>query len=50
MEQAMLNPAAGRQINVPMTDLRWPAGDGWVKMTQKREWRRDSLRQKYENR
>jgi RHS repeat-associated protein len=34
MEQAMSNPAAGRQINVPMTDPLWPANEGWVKMAQ----------------
>jgi len=34
MEQAMSNPAAGRRINVPMTDPRWPATEGWVKMAQ----------------
>ena len=25
---------AGRQLGVPMTDARWPASDGWVKMAQ----------------
>ncbi|ECA5251941.1 hypothetical protein CSM15_005047 [Salmonella enterica subsp. diarizonae] len=34
MEQAMSNPAAGRQLPVPMTDPRWPRSDGWVKMAQ----------------
>ncbi|WP_245872474.1 hypothetical protein [Brucella pituitosa] len=33
-EQAMSNPAAGRPIPVPMTDKRWPAQQGWVKMAQ----------------
>lgn len=34
MEQAISNPAAGRQLPVPMTDPRWPAADGWVKSAQ----------------
>ena len=34
MDQAISNPAAGRQLPVPMTDSRWPASDGWVKMSQ----------------
>jgi hypothetical protein len=34
MEQAISNPAAGRQLPVPMTDSRWPAADGWVKSAQ----------------
>jgi RHS repeat-associated protein len=36
MEQAMSNPGAGRQVPLSqgMTDLRWPASDGWVKMSQ----------------
>jgi filamentous hemagglutinin len=34
MKQAMGAPLEGRQIPVPMTDPRWPAADGWVKMAQ----------------
>ncbi|MFP3964434.1 PA14 domain-containing protein [Actinomadura fulvescens] len=35
MEQAMSNPAAGTEIkNITMTDRRWPAKEGWVKMRQ----------------
>ena len=34
MESAMSNPAAGRQLRITMTDRRWMAGDGWVKMSQ----------------
>jgi hypothetical protein len=34
LEQAISNPTAGRQLPVPMTDKRWPAADGWVKMSQ----------------
>ncbi|OCG45457.1 hypothetical protein A9G34_06245 [Gilliamella sp. Choc4-2] len=34
LEQAISNPTAGRQLPVPMTDKRWPASDGWVKMSQ----------------
>jgi filamentous hemagglutinin len=35
MESAMSNPAAGIQIRgVTMSDPRWMARDGWVKMTQ----------------
>jgi len=35
MEQVQSNPAAGRVLtNVTMTDPRWPAADGWVKMAQ----------------
>ena len=34
LEQAISNPNAGRQLPVPMTDKRWPASDGWVKMSQ----------------
>lgn len=30
----MSNPAAGRQLPIKMTDPRWPASDGWVKMSQ----------------
>lgn len=36
MEQAMSNPAAGgiRPLRKGMTDSKWPASDGWVKMSQ----------------
>lgn len=34
MQQVMSNHPAGRQLPVPMTDPRWPASDGWVKMSQ----------------
>jgi hypothetical protein len=34
LEQAISNPTAGRQLPVPMTDKRWTASDGWVKMSQ----------------
>ncbi|MEV6522850.1 polymorphic toxin-type HINT domain-containing protein [Longispora sp. NPDC051575] len=35
MESAMSNPAAGKQLRgVTMTDPRWMAQDGWVKMAQ----------------
>ena len=36
MEQAMSNPAAGAVVPLKkgMTDSRWPATDGWVKMRQ----------------
>lgn len=33
LEQAISNPNAGRQLPLPMTDKRWPASDGWVKMS-----------------
>jgi RHS repeat-associated protein len=35
MEEAMSNPAAGTVLtDVTMSDPRWPASEGWVKMTQ----------------
>jgi filamentous hemagglutinin len=34
MEQAQADPAAGRVLPVEMTDPRWQASDGWVKMGQ----------------
>jgi len=34
MEQARANPSAGSPIPLTMTDPRWPASDGWVKMRQ----------------
>ncbi len=30
----MSNPAAGRPINVPITDSKWHTSEGWVKMAQ----------------
>ena len=34
IEQALANPKAGRMLKVKMTDPRWPASEGWVKMQQ----------------
>ncbi|HEY1801408.1 MAG TPA: hypothetical protein VGG46_10785 [Terriglobales bacterium] len=34
MKQAMSNPDAGQVIPLKMADPRWPASDGWVKMSQ----------------
>jgi filamentous hemagglutinin len=36
MEEVMPNPAAGQPVPLRkgMTDARWPASDGWVKMRQ----------------
>ncbi|WP_350307571.1 hypothetical protein [Photorhabdus viridis] len=34
LEQAISNPNSRRLLPVPMTDKRWPASDGWVKMSQ----------------
>lgn len=34
MREAMSNPGAGRELPIPMNDSRWPAKDGWVKVTQ----------------
>ncbi|HEY3924094.1 MAG TPA: RHS repeat-associated core domain-containing protein [Acidothermaceae bacterium] len=34
MEQAMSEPEAGTRLPLEMTDPRWPAEDGWVKMGQ----------------
>jgi len=34
MEQAVSNPAAGTRLPITMTDARWPAAEGWVKMSQ----------------
>jgi filamentous hemagglutinin len=34
MKQAMSNPAAGLELPIPLGDARWPAADGWVKMSQ----------------
>ena len=34
IQQAMQNPSAGRVLDLPMTDPRWLAADGWVKMAR----------------
>jgi RHS repeat-associated protein len=34
LEAAKSNPAAGTRIPITMSDPRWPAYDGWVKMSQ----------------
>jgi filamentous hemagglutinin len=34
VEEAMHNPAGGKQMKWDMQDARWPAEDGWVKMQQ----------------
>lgn len=34
VEQAMSRPGAGDVLPIKMTDPRWPASDGWVKMQQ----------------
>ncbi|MBZ0097637.1 MAG: hypothetical protein K8F30_01055, partial [Taibaiella sp.] len=34
MQEVVSNPAAGRQLKIIMNDPRWPAEDGWVKMSQ----------------
>jgi len=35
MEQVMADPRAGTPItSITMSDPRWPAGEGWVKMRQ----------------
>jgi filamentous hemagglutinin len=34
VEQAMSNPAVGRELPLKITDPRWPADDSWVKMQQ----------------
>jgi RHS repeat-associated protein len=34
MAHAQANPAAGFKIPITMTDPRWPAAEGWVKMQQ----------------
>lgn len=33
MEQVKSNPS-GQKIDVKMTDPRWPASQGWVKMSE----------------
>jgi RHS repeat-associated protein len=45
MESAMSNPLAGRVLtDVVMTDSRWPASEGWVKMAQNFEIRSGTAR------
>jgi hypothetical protein len=34
IKQALSNPTAGSQLPLKMTDPRWPASQGWVKMQQ----------------
>ena len=34
LTEAMSNPAAGKIIPTPLRDSRWPAAEGWEKMTQ----------------
>jgi hypothetical protein len=34
IEQALANPKAGKPLPFKMTDPRWPASEGWVKMQQ----------------
>jgi len=34
MKQAMASPASGRPLPIVLTDSRWPATDGWRKMSQ----------------
>lgn len=34
MEQVMSNPSGGKELTVPMTDPRWRANEGWVRMAQ----------------
>jgi filamentous hemagglutinin len=34
MEQVKANPGAGKKLPLQMNDPRWPASDGWVKMSQ----------------
>lgn len=34
VEEALSRPTAGTQLPLKMTDPRWPASDGWVKMQQ----------------
>jgi hypothetical protein len=34
MQQAIANAGGGTQLPITMTDPRWPATDGWVKMQQ----------------
>ncbi|MBV4476866.1 two-partner secretion domain-containing protein [Pseudomonas botevensis] len=34
MKQVMSNPAVGLELPLPLRDPRWPAADGWVKMSQ----------------
>jgi len=34
LEEVASNPTVGNQLNLEMTDSRWPAQDGWVKMAR----------------
>ncbi len=34
LQQAMSNPTAGVELPILLGDSRWPAADGWVKMSQ----------------
>lgn len=34
IEQAIANPSAGRELPLSMSDPRWPASEGWVKVQQ----------------
>ncbi|AHH97392.1 hypothetical protein KALB_4028 [Kutzneria albida DSM 43870] len=34
MDQALAHPEAGKVLPIKMNDARWPAEDGWVKMSQ----------------
>lgn len=34
MKQAISDPAAGTRVPITMSDPRWPASDGWMKMRQ----------------
>jgi hypothetical protein len=34
LEQALSSPSSGIKLQTPMTDPRWPASEGWVKMAQ----------------
>ena len=34
LEQALSSPSSGIKLGTPMTDPRWPADEGWVKMAQ----------------
>jgi filamentous hemagglutinin len=34
MEQAISDPTAGTRLPITMSDARWPASEGWVKMGQ----------------
>ena len=34
MEQAMSNPAGGARLPIAMSDPRWPASDGWIRVNR----------------